>query len=782
MTSRWSDRARRLVGVGAAVAAVLTLGPAPTPVGASRPVARGTGPSALPFRHVGSFDVVENLRPSEPIGTPTSAEIVDVTDNGRTLVYTDSLTGRLGVVDIRDAAHPRAAGALDLPGDPTSVAIHHRFALVAVVTSVDPDGDGPLNQFDAPTGELVVIDLRTRQTVRTFQLAGQPDSIAIAPSRRYAAIVIENERDEDDNDGLIPQSPGGSLQVLDTRGPVHSWSLRTVDLTGVADVVPQDPEPEYVDINARDEAVVSMQENNHLAIVDLRLATVIADFSAGTVDVDEVDTVEDDLGPQGAGIIALAGSLDDRRREPDAVAWIDTKRFVTANEGDYVDADGVEGGSRGFTIFDTRGRVQFESGNSFEHAIVAAGHYPESRSENKGNEPEGLEVAHVRGRTYLFVASERANAVGVYEVSDPRPKFLQLLPTAIGPEGLRFVNGLLAVTSETDGAAEGFLARPIVTLFQLQRGAPAYPQLRSITAGGLPIPWVAMSGLAGDPHDRDVLWAVSDSVLAQAYVYRIDVSRKPATITDRIAIGGVDVSDQRFGDYDFEGVAARPEGGFWFASEGRTNVGSSRANLIVRTDATGRVLDAVKLPSTLVAAANSSGFEGIAVTGTSAAGDEVVWVVIQREWADDPAGFVKVGRYDVGAGTWTFAHYPLDPVESPAGGFVGLSELTALADGRMAVVERDNQLGFDARIKRIYAIDPEAVEFAEHGAELPVLDKVLLADVFDVLDEASISVPDKLEGLGVSANGHACLVTDNDGVDENYGETVFLGLGRRGLG
>jgi hypothetical protein len=59
---------------------------------------------------------------------------------------------------------------------------------------------------------------------------------------------------------------------------------------------------------------------------------------------------------------------------------------------------------------------------------------------------------------------------------------------------------------------------------------------------------------------------------------------------------------------------------------------------------------------------------------------------------------------------------------------------------------------------------------------------VLLADVFDVLEEASISVPDKLEGLGVSANGHAYLVTDNDGVDENYGETVFLGLGRRGLG
>ena len=59
----------------------------------------------------------------------------------------------------------------------------------------------------------------------------------------------------------------------------------------------------------------------------------------------------------------------------------------------------------------------FEAGNSFEHEIVRAGHYPEARSENKGNEPEGLEVGRNGGRTYLFVASERANVVGVYDVS-----------------------------------------------------------------------------------------------------------------------------------------------------------------------------------------------------------------------------------------------------------------------------------------------------------------------------------------------------------------------------
>lgn len=756
------------------LAALALIGPCGPGGGGGHGPARGTA-----FQHVGSFYVDDNLRDGEPASTPTSAEIVDVTDDGRTLVYTDAFTARLGIVDVRDPQRPQPLGAIDLPGDPTSVALVGRLALVAVVTSVDPDGEGPLNELDAPTGRLVVIDLATRRTVREIELAGQPDSIAIAPRGRYAAIVIENERDEDENDGLIPQLPGGLLQVLDISRQPREWSLRSVPLTGLADFAPDDPEPEYVDINSRDQAVVSLQENNHLAIVDLGRARVVADFSAGTVDIDHVDTLEDDLGPQGAGLITLDGSLTGRRREPDSVQWIDDDTFATANEGDYADADGVEGGTRTFTIFDTRGRVRYDSGNSFEHAVVRAGHYPDSRSENKGVEPEGLEVGTLQGRTYLFVGSERANIVGVYDVSGRTPELTQLLPTGIGPEGLHLGrDGVLAVTSETDGAAEGFLARPIITLFELQRGAPAYPYIESADEGGLPIPWTALSGLAGDPHDANTVWAVSDSVLAQAYVYRIDVSDEPAVIRQRIAVGGVDVVDQETGDFDLEGVAARPEGGFWLASEGRTNAGSSRPNLLVRADPAGAVLDAVPLPEGLVAGATSSGFEGVAVTGTAAGGDEVVWVALQREWADDPAGLVKIGRYDVATGAWTFAHYRLDAADLPDGGFTGLSELTVLPGDTLAVVERDNQLGQLAALKRIYAIDPAAVTFAPFGEPLPELAKVLLADVLADLDAASIGVPDKLEGVAVTADQRLFVATDNDGNDENYGETLFLELGQ----
>lgn len=95
-------------------------------------------------------------------------------------------------------------------------------------------------------------------------------------------------------------------------------------------------------------------------------------------------------------------------------------------------------------------------------------------------------------------------------------------------------------------------------------------------------------------------------------------------------------------------------------------------------------------------------------------------------------------------------------------------------------MERDNQLGQEARVKRIYAIDPTSATFAPHGDALPVLAKVLLRDIYDDLDAASISVPDKVEGMAVSADGQIFLATDNDGVDENYGETIFLELGAVG--
>jgi len=701
------------------------------------------------YDHVGTFEVPANLLPGEPADTVTSAEIVAAVPGGRTLIYTDSPAGRIGFVDISRPSRPKADGVILMDGEPTSVATVASWALVAVNTS---------ESFTEPSGHLAIVDVRTKRIVKSIELAGQPDSVAISPDNRHAAIVIENERDEDVTDGLIPQPPAGTLQVLDLP-----WlRLRTVPLTGLAQTAPDDPEPEYVDINRRNEAVVSLQENNHLVVVDVARAKVKRHFSAGSATVRDIDATEEELGPQETGLIELTETIT-RRREPDSVKWIDDDTFATANEGDYEDENGDEGGSRGFTLFRSDGRVEYESGSSFEHEIVKAGHFPQARAENKGVEPEGLEVVSEHGRKLLFVGSERANAVGVYDVSHGTPKFLHLLPTGIGPEGIKAIpeRDLLAVSAETDGVAEGFpTIRPLVTLYEY--GKPSYPYIKSTGA-----PWVALSGLSGDPHDKDTLWAVSDSYLAQGAIYKIDVDEKPALITKRIPIPGF--------TYDLEGVVARKDGGFWLASEGRTNVGSSRPNLLVRTDSGGNVLEEVPLPAGLVAGATSSGFEGVTVTGQGQ--DETLYAIIQREWASDAPGFVKLARYEVAAKRWTFARYPLGPVESPAGGWIGLSEITLMPDGRnVAIVERDDRIAGEARVKRIFKVDLAAITWRPYDQPLATVKKTLWRDVIDELDERSISVPDKLEGTAFTRAGDLFLATDNDGNEENYGETLFFEL------
>jgi Esterase-like activity of phytase len=111
--------------------------------------------------------------------------------------------------------------------------------------------------------------------------------------------------------------------------------------------------------------------------------------------------------------------------------------------------------------------------------------------------------------------------------------------------------------------------------------------------------------------------------------------------------------------------------------------------------------------------------------------------------------------------------------------WVGLSEIALLPDGRtVAIVERDDRIAGQARVKRLYAVDlrDPSVTWREHGQPLDTVRKRLLADVLDDLDERSITVPDKLEGSAVTADGRFWPATDNDGVEDNYGETLFFRL------
>ncbi|MFI2433116.1 esterase-like activity of phytase family protein [Streptomyces sp. NPDC018693] len=722
------------------------------------------------FERTATYPVFQNRPLAEDPAAETVAEISAVSEDGRTLVHTDAAARRIGFLDIQNPARPRGLGTLslaqlgDAEDEPTSVSVVGQYVLVVVNTSAS---------YTDPSGRLDVISLRDRKRVANFDLGGQPDSIAISKDKRYAAIAIENEHDEEatpqgGEEGDLPQKPAGFVQIVDLKSGSSpaSWRTRTVPLTqadgtalpalaAAGITAPTDPEPEYVSVNARNQLAVTLQENNGVVVIDLPTGRIIKAFSAGTASVDGIDTVED-------GTIDLTGSITDVPREPDALGWVDDRYLATANEGDW------HGGTRGWSVFDSHtGNVVWDAGNSFERLAVRHGLYNENRSENKGTEPEGLAIAEYDGVRYAFVASERSNFVAVYDISRPaHPVFCQVLPTTNGPEGVLPIpsRGLLAVSSEVDDAEAG--VRSTVSLFRLGKGTAEFPTIVSASdSTGAPIGWGALGALSAVPGRPHQLYTVTDAAYSPTRILTVDTARRPTVITRALTVK--DTEGQPVG-YDAEGIFARPQGGYWLAVEGKTGAG----NQLVRLDRDGVTRQVVSPPADVAAGLGKQGFEGVTAT-TDRNGREILWAALQREVTTDPAGIVRLGRYDVESGTWSWYGYRLDATTTP-GDWIGLSEITVAGD-KLAVIERDKLNGPAAKIKRIYTVDmPKS---AAPSGSLPVLPKTLAYDVLPDLRATNGWTQEKLEGLTVAGNGHVYAVTDNDALDDATGETVFLDLG-----
>ncbi|MFN3252706.1 esterase-like activity of phytase family protein [Roseibium album] len=703
------------------------------------------------FERINTYPVYKTLPDGVDQATETVAEIISAAKDGRTLAFTDSPGEAIVFVNAGNPLNIQPIGRVDLGGEPTSVAVGEKAAYAGVNTSED---------YVNASGHLAVIGLDGMDVIARCDTNGQPDSVAISADGKYAAIAIENERDEDLNDGVMPQMPAGHLAIFDLDGngaPTNCDAVRLVDLTGLAGTAPSDPEPEFVSINSRNEAVVTLQENNHLAVVDLATGKVVADFSAGVATAENVPVKKSRMSD-------ASGSSENVPREPDAVAWIDDERFVTANEGDY------EGGSRGFTIWSARGDVLFDSGNQMEHLGMSHGHYPAKRAHKKGTEPEGVAVGKFGGETLIFVNSERGNFVAVYRDTGSEPEFVQFLPTHVGPEGLLAIpeRDLFLVANEVDSAEDN--VRSHITLYKFGAESPAYPSVVSDMdpEKGAPIGWGAISALAADPSDANKLYAVNDSFYDDGRIYALDISAKPARITSYTTVTGF--NQERL---DLEGIAVARDGGFWLASEGHPK--NERGHLLLKVDADGAVQEEITLPQSLIDQQKRFSFEGVAEFEMD--GQNLVAVAVQREWNDDPKGHTKIGIYNPADKSWGFVHYPLDAPKSTAGGWVGLSEIVSLGDGRFAILERDNKGGEDAAIKQVTVVSLEGITPAAHGETLPILKKRLAMDILPALAQGKGWVQDKPEGLAVTAGGRLILVTDNDGVDDAPGETQLIDLG-----
>ncbi len=705
------------------------------------------------FVRIATFEAHRNVPKDRKVSKKSIAEIVATNEDGRMLAYTDGEQMGIGLIDISNPAEPKPAGFIPVEGEPTSVLIAKGKLMVAV---------NSMKEFYQPTGHLAVIDIASKKELLKCDLFGQPDSIAMSPNGKYIAIAIENERDEKLNKGQIPQLPAGNLTILPLAadGMPDCTLAHPVSMTGIADIAPTDPEPELVKINSKGIAVLSLQENNHLVLVDVAKRQVIKHFSAGSVNLKEIDRKRD-------GVISATESANAVLREPDGVAWLDDNRFITANEGDY------QGGSRGFSIFNINGQVEWDSGNFLDHEAMRLGHYPENRSGSKGNEPESVEVGQFGKDKLIFVASERSSLVTVWLDNGPgkAPKYIQALPAGSGPEGLLAIakRNLLVVASENDGAA-----RASVMIYQRSASEPAYPTLMSNdSSAGPPIPWGAISGTTADRKTAGLLWAVTDSVYATTRILQIDTKFKPALITSAITL----TKDGKPIGYDGEGISQRADGGFWIASEGNPDSKpTATPNLLIRVNAQGQVQEEISLPPELAIQATRFGLEGVTTTGEGA--DEIVWLAVQREWKDDPAGMSKILSYSPAAKTWGVLHYPLEKVTAESV-WVGLSEITAVGKDAFVVIERDNQFG-DQSIKTLKTFSVAGLKPVGPGEKnIPVVKKTLLRDLVPDLQKPKGYVLDKVESFSIDLRGNAFFITDNDGVEGGAsGETQLIRLGK----
>ena len=283
-----------------------------------------------------------------------------------------------------------------------------------------------------------------------------------------------------------------------------------------------DVEPEYITVSGDSKtAWVSLQENNGIAKIDLVSKTIVAIYPLGLKDYNlpgnEIDASDED------GVKALKNWPVFGMYQPDAItsATINGTTYIfSANEGDAREYEGTPGyvgedrikdivldptvfpvseeyqneanlgrlklalsegdtdndgdydklcsyGARSFSVWTANGGLVYDSGSSIAMETLSATpdrfNDNDGRSDDKGAEPEAVEILNIENQRYiLFVGLERNDQIMVYDVTNPMaPSFLSILSHTgdEAPEGLLIIpaaqsptgKDLLVVSNEDSG-------------------------------------------------------------------------------------------------------------------------------------------------------------------------------------------------------------------------------------------------------------------------------------------------------------------------------------------
>jgi DNA-binding beta-propeller fold protein YncE len=426
-----------------------------------------------------------------------SAEITAYDSVSKSLFVINTEANSFDIVSISDPNAPTQTKRLDLASygaGPNSIAFKN--GLLAVAVEADPISNNGSIAFFNSTGDFL----------KSITVGALPDMLTFTPDGQRILVANEGEPDADtgiDAEGSVSiiDLSGGIANLTQSAVKTATFSKfngqeASLRAQGVrifpGKTIAQDAEPEYIAVSDDSKtAYVALQENNALAKLDLVTGEFTALVGLGYKDHslpgNELDASDRDGG------VNIRNWPVRGLYMPDAIATFTANGetyVISANEGDArtedrrigtltldptafpnatalknnaalgrLNASSINGdtdgdgdydelyvyGSRSFSIWDSQGKLVYDSGSEFEK--ILASQFPasfiDSRSDDKGPEPEGVTVATIQGQIYAFIGLERGNGVMVYNITDPKaPKFERFTPNPAGdvsPEGLLLI-------------------------------------------------------------------------------------------------------------------------------------------------------------------------------------------------------------------------------------------------------------------------------------------------------------------------------------------------------
>lgn len=283
-----------------------------------------------------------------PIGTYATG-VFD--EGGSEIVAHDAATQRLfvinakdAVVDVLDISNPAAPAkifAIDVSqviaaaGGINSVAVHGSLVAVAV-ENADKQANGWIAFYDTNGNYL-----------NHVEAGALPDMVTFTKNGRFVLSANEGEPSSD-----YSNDPEGSVTIVNlSRGVAAARTMTAVFPEVVADAVRisgipgtrvrQDLEPEYIATSFDSKmAWVTLQENNAIAIIDIRTATVIDVVGLGSKD-HSIEGNGLDASNKDDGINIATWPVKGLYM-PDSIASFKSRGktyLITANEGDAREYD-----------------------------------------------------------------------------------------------------------------------------------------------------------------------------------------------------------------------------------------------------------------------------------------------------------------------------------------------------------------------------------------------------------------------------------------------------------